>query len=137
MRDESDIYPEDYHLIPSEMRTDEWWDGWWRQREQEKLNENKGWVKGNHCIQENYLVRVRNTNNCIWFEQKWRGGSSEEEITNFEEYYHIDTFFRSLKHPSKTVLEKMNDNTYKLELYADNYEILLETITLDMYDEPL
>ena len=41
MRDESDIYPENYHIIPSEMRTDEWWNRWWRQREQEKLNENK------------------------------------------------------------------------------------------------
>ena len=35
------------------------------------------------------------------------------------------------------VVEKMNDNTYKLELYADNYETLLDTITLDVYDEPL
>ena len=133
MRDESDTFPEDYHIIPSEMRTDEWWDGWWRQREQEKLNENKGWVKGNHCIQENYLVRVRNTNNRIWFEQKWRGGSSQEGINYLDQ--NIDTFNSSLKYPSETVLKKMNDNTYELKLYADDYETLLETITLDVYDE--
>ena len=135
MRDESNIYPENYHIIPSEMRTDEWWDGWWRQREQEKLNENKGWVKGNHCIQENYLVRVRNTNNRIWFDQEWRGGSSQEGINYLDQ--NIDTFNSSLKYPSETVLEKMNDNTYKLELYAEDYRTLLETITLNVYDEPL